>query len=201
MNSYLTLPSGYAEIVVQRSRFIAYIRGINGESDAREILAELKKKHYDATHVCYAYIADEQGHVSKSSDDGEPSGTAGAPILAVISKYRKVLAAVVRYFGGTKLGVGGLVKAYSDAAAAGVASAAAQEYILSNVYELTVSYPEFERCRKCFSDALVLSIQYADDVKCKIAAPVEYDILSKITETLGRVPDVLLSEEGSYIKY
>lgn len=201
MKSYLTLADSTAEIIVQRSRFIAYICSIADEDNARDKLNAIRKKHYDATHVCYAYIADEAGNVSKTSDDGEPSGTAGAPILAVIAKFRKVMAVVVRYFGGTKLGVGGLVKAYSDAAAAAVSELSAIEYTESNVYQISFSYTEFERARKTLTRSKMLDTEYNDCVKCLIAVPSEYDIVKELTELLGHDPCALLIEKSRYINY
>ena len=201
MKSYLTLSDTTAEIVVQRSRFIAYLYHIEGEEDAREKLTALRKKHYDATHVCYAYIADESGNISKFSDDGEPSSTAGAPILAVISGYRKILAAVVRYFGGTKLGVGGLVKAYTDAAAAALANAEVKEYAESNMYALETGYAEYEKCRKALEACKIAGLDYSDTVKCEFFAKAEYDIVKELTETLGGQPSIQLLKESVYTDY
>lgn len=201
MKSYLTLSDAKAEIIVQRSRFIAYLYHIGSEDDAKEKLAELKKRHYDATHVCYAYIADESGNTSKTSDDGEPSGTAGAPILAVIAKYRKVLLAVVRYFGGTKLGVGGLVKAYTDVAVEVTGKVKSEEFLESDIYEIALSYNEFEKCRKIFAKTKILNTDYSGGVVCLLAVPLEYDIISEITDITGRVPVSLLKEKSSFINY
>ena len=106
-------------IVIEKSKFIAYLFPCDNKAVANEILANLRKEHEFATHVCYAYIInDDNVLLYKSSDDGEPSQTAGAPILNVIKRndLTNVLCAVVRYFGGIKLGAGGLVRAYSNSA-------------------------------------------------------------------------------------
>ena len=108
-----------AEFTEQRSRFIGYSFPVNSEEDAREKIAEIRKKHPFATHVCYAFVWDKAGNGMRFSDDGEPQGTAGVPILEVLKAkgLRESGVAVVRYFGGIKLGAGGLVRAYSHAAA------------------------------------------------------------------------------------
>lgn len=107
---------------IKRSEFIAYSFPVGDENDAAEKLAAVRKKHYDARHVCYAYVADVDGMIARFSDDGEPGGTAGMPIIEVM-KARGVTDCVVvvtRYFGGILLGAGGLVRAYSQGAACGV---------------------------------------------------------------------------------
>ena len=101
-----------SEIIIKNSRFICYLYKINNLNDITTYLNNIKKEHKDATHHCYAYIIDD---IKKSSDDGEPGGTAGIPILKVLenNNLNNILAIVVRYFGGIKLGAGGLVRAYT----------------------------------------------------------------------------------------
>lgn len=108
------------EIVEKKSRFIGYIRHVETEEDAVDFVASIRKKHFDARHNCYAYMVGSDQPVSRFSDDGEPSGTAGKPILEMVTGngLSDVCLVVTRYFGGTLLGTGGLVRAYSDAAAA-----------------------------------------------------------------------------------
>ena len=103
------------EIVISKSKFFAYSFAVHNLDETKQILADLQSKHKDSTHICYAYIV---GGLEKCSDDGEPQGTAGKPILDCIKKsgFQNVLIAVVRYFGGIKLGAGGLVRAYSNSA-------------------------------------------------------------------------------------
>lgn len=104
-----------AEIIEKKSKFIANIYPINNKEEANEILNDIRKKYYDARHNCYAYIVD---NVEKCSDDGEPSGTAGAPLLDLLKnkQLKNVIIIVTRYFGGILLGTGGLVRAYTEAA-------------------------------------------------------------------------------------
>ena len=108
------------EIIIKKSRFIGYLFNVNNQSEAQEVLKEIRKKHYDATHNCYAYIIkDNDQTLIKSSDDGEPGGTAGVVIYEVLKKnnLRNIICIVTRYFGGIKLGAGGLVRAYSQSTA------------------------------------------------------------------------------------
>ena len=107
------------EIIVNKSRFIAYLFELNTIDDVKNILQNLKKQHKKANHFCYAYVFNKDSVNEKCSDDGEPSGTAGYPILNVMKKkgLKNSLVVVVRYFGGIKLGAGGLTRAYTKSVA------------------------------------------------------------------------------------
>ena len=109
---------GSAEVIEKKSRFIGEIYPIGSEEEAQNIVNQIRKKHYDARHHCFAYVLGEKNEVERCSDDGEPSGTAGRPMLdlRVGAGVHDVLAVVTRYFGGTLLGTGGLVRAYTDSA-------------------------------------------------------------------------------------
>ncbi len=118
MSGYLTLNKQTEIInVIERSKFICVIKPIENEEQAKEFVEKISKTHSLATHNCYAYIADELGLKQKFSDDGEPQGTAGLPMLNALknSRLKKVVAVVTRYFGGIKLGTGGLARAYGSA--------------------------------------------------------------------------------------
>ena len=112
-------------IIVERSKFITYFFPCDSKEKANEIILNVRKEHADATHVCYGYIVFDETLLYKSSDDGEPSQTAGAPILNVLKKNNltNVICLVVRYFGGIKLGAGGLTRTYSNAASNGLLKA------------------------------------------------------------------------------
>ena len=114
------------EIVEKKSKFIGYVYQVTSKEQVDEILKGLKKEHKKATHICYAYSISSDVVLAKAVDDGEPSGTAGRPILNVIEKknIKNVLTVVVRYFGGVKLGAGGLVRMYTKCA-----SESLKEYI------------------------------------------------------------------------
>lgn len=126
-------------IVIEKSRFICYMKHINSESEYKEYLSLIKKKHYDATHVCSAMIID---NIKRSSDDGEPSGTAGVPILNVLEKnnLNHTCALVVRYFGGIKLGAGGLIRAYTSSVVETINNSTIVEDIEYPKYGLVLSY-------------------------------------------------------------
>ncbi|MNZ60087.1 IMPACT family member YigZ [compost metagenome] len=114
-----------AEIVIKKSRFIGYAKPVETEEEAVAFINEIKQLHKQATHNCSAYMVGERDQFQKASDDGEPSGTAGKPILEVIKNkgLKNVAVVVTRYFGGIMLGAGGLVRAYTDGAVAGIEAA------------------------------------------------------------------------------
>ena len=130
-----------AELKVQGSKFIASAAPSITKSEAEEFIGRQRKQYHDATHNCFAYRCGTDGHVFRFNDDGEPSGTAGKPILAAIDKFglTDTVVVVTRYFGGTKLGVGGLIRAYGDAAELALSSAEIQtKYILESI---RISFP------------------------------------------------------------
>ena len=130
------------EIIIEKSRFITYLKRVDTIDEANEYLALLKKKHYDATHHCTALII---GDVMRSNDNGEPSGTAGVPILDVLKKndINKTICVVVRYFGGIKLGAGGLVRAYSSSCSEELKKANFTTLKEFKRYELIIDYPTY----------------------------------------------------------
>ena len=113
------------EKIIEKSRFLTYSQHVESEEEARAFIAEIRAAHPFATHCCFAFVADKVGNLQRFSDDGEPQGTAGVPILDVLKnkKLFETAVAVVRYFGGIKLGAGGLVRAYSSSAAENLAAA------------------------------------------------------------------------------
>ena len=115
MKKFITIKEdSYDEFVEKKSTFITHLVRVTSEEEAREFIQKMKKKHYDATHVCSCYVVGDNNEITRANDDGEPSGTAGAPMLDVLVKneIKNVCATVIRYFGGTKLGTGGLVRSY-----------------------------------------------------------------------------------------
>ena len=143
MLEYKTV-DGYAkaEWEIHKSRFIAYVNHIENEAQAQEFINEIKKKHFDATHNCYAYIIGEHSDTQKSNDDGEPSGTAGVPILEVLKKNElsDIAVVVTRYFGGIKLGAGGLIRAYGKSATLGLEASVIVKKSIFNCYDLELDY-------------------------------------------------------------
>ncbi|SFI65215.1 YigZ family protein [Thermoflavimicrobium dichotomicum] len=140
-NHYLTIGNyGETEIVIQKSRFICRAKHVRNEEEAVQFVQDVSKKHWDATHNCYAYLVTDT--IQKSSDDGEPAGTAGRPILEVIHAKDLLYTAIVvtRYFGGIKLGAGGLVRAYSQGAAAAIQAAGIVQRLLHQEVIFTFDY-------------------------------------------------------------
>ena len=131
-----------AEYEIKKSVFIAHVKHVETEESAREFVQSIRKKYFDATHNCSAWILGELGNIQKSNDDGEPSGTAGNPILDTIKKHELTNTAVVvtRYFGGIKLGAGGLIRAYSHTATLGLDAAKIVQMTTFQQVELTLEY-------------------------------------------------------------
>lgn len=154
------------EKTIEKSKFITTVRHVEGEEEARAFVAEISKKFADATHNCYAYICDDLGNNLRFSDDGEPQGTAGMPMLEVLkaNNLRQTAAVVTRYFGGVKLGAGGLLRAYSGCVAENLAKAQRVEYQLCAESLYIFDYPEVTAATRFFSgnDCNVLSTDYAD---------------------------------------
>lgn len=133
---------GNKEIVIRKSRFIGHIRPVETEEEAIAFIDEIKKLHRGATHNCSAYLLGERDEIQRQSDDGEPSGTAGKPILEVLKnrELKNVAVVVTRYFGGIMLGAGGLIRAYSDGAVAAVEAGDEILRVLHTQVFVTIDY-------------------------------------------------------------
>ena len=143
MSTYKTLHEfGMDEIIIDKSTFIGYAKPIKTEEEAIEFVNEIKKKHKDATHNVWAYTLGKTMNIQRYSDDGEPQGTAGIPTLEVIKKedLRDVVVVVTRYFGGIKLGAGGLVRAYTKGAKAGIDAAKVIEKVMYKEVRIKIDY-------------------------------------------------------------
>jgi uncharacterized YigZ family protein len=143
LESYKTVGGyGEQEIVIRKSRFIGHAKPVSTEEEAVEFIAEIKKRHYNATHNCSAYVVGERDECQKQSDDGEPSGTAGKPILEVTKQQglKNTVVVVTRYFGGILLGAGGLIRAYTDGAVAGIQAAQPVFQVLHREVILDIDY-------------------------------------------------------------
>lgn len=174
MDKYLSVCSGCAtEKVIEKSRFITHSEHVENEEQAKAFIAEISRKYADATHNCYAYIADEGASLLRFSDDGEPQGTAGMPILEVLKNRKLAYTAVVvtRYFGGIKLGAGGLVRAYSGCAAENLNAADVRSYELCAEMLYFVDYASAQTAARYFknSDCGVLNCDYSDGVVYTVA--------------------------------
>ena len=158
-----------SEKIIEKSRFLTYSAHVESEEEARAFIAEIRAKHSLATHVCFAFISDKIGNLQRFSDDGEPQGTAGVPILEVLKakKLYETAVAVVRYFGGIKLGAGGLVRAYSSSAAENLDGADIR--VVETCVELfvTVDYTGIDGVQKFISSrpCSPLSTDYGEKVR------------------------------------
>lgn len=144
ITSYYTIQQdGSAEIEIKKSRFICSMKRVETEDEAKAFIQALKKEHWKANHNCSAFIIGDQGEIQRSSDDGEPSGTAGIPMLEVLKKNEliNVVAVVTRYFGGTKLGAGGLIRAYSHSVSEALHEIGIVQGRLQKELTITIQYP------------------------------------------------------------
>lgn len=169
-----TVFSSYkSEKIIEKSRFITYSTHVESEETARAFIADVRKEHTLATHVCFAFIADKIGNLQRFSDDGEPQGTAGVPILEVLKnkKLFETAVAVVRYFGGVKLGAGGLVRAYSSCASENLDGADIRVLDVCAEYEILVDYTGLDSALKYISSqkCLLLSTDYGEKVALKVS--------------------------------
>ncbi|QDQ01353.1 YigZ family protein [Lysinibacillus fusiformis] len=141
--NYLTVKGyGESEIIISKSRFLTYIERAETEEDAITFIESIKKSHHNATHNCSAYIIGAHDHIQKANDDGEPSGTAGVPMLEVLKKQglKDTVVVVTRYFGGIKLGGGGLIRAYGKATTEGLLAAQVVERKLHHIIKIAIDY-------------------------------------------------------------
>ncbi len=182
---------GQGEIVEKKSRFIAHVQPASSEEEAMEFIGKIKKQYWDARHNCHAYVIGPHREISRCSDDGEPSGTAGRPMLDVLlgNDLYDTVAVVTRYFGGTLLGTGGLVRAYSAAVREGLKQAAVIEKRAGAIYRIQVDYQGLGKVQYLAGEQglFILQSDYAEDVKLEILLPDgEADgFLQKVTEATG----------------
>ena len=176
LKAYQTIQhAAESEIVISKSRFLGYCVPISSEAEAQEALAQIRKRHYDARHCCYAFRLQEGG-IARSSDDGEPSGTAGAPILAVLSGagVENVLCAVVRYFGGVLLGKGGLVRAYGKTASEALQAAEIVSILVCERISVSVTYAAYQLIESLIRQkGYPCEAEFTDQVALKITLPAE----------------------------
>jgi uncharacterized YigZ family protein len=167
------------EIVIDKSRFITTLFPVKNLEEVNEILANTRKKYYDATHNCYAYIIGQDASISKCSDDGEPSKTAGAPMLNVIQKNEltNILAITTRYFGGILLGAGGLVRAYSNSVIEAINHTTLFEIVELQKVLLSMDYPSYSLLSDELNKFDILSQRFSESVDIRVGIPL--DLLSK----------------------
>lgn len=202
---FLTIGSvGKGEYTEKKSRFLGEIHPVKDEQEAAEIVAQARKKYYDARHHCYAWILGDDGARKKAADDGEPSGTAGIPMLKVLegAGIRNAVVVVTRYFGGTLLGTGGLVRSYTNAAQAALADAQIVRMCRCRVIGITTDYSLLDRVLYFLGQEKITPYDQTYTDKVSLTITVEAGDADAVTEKLislsGGKAEILVLDEGFY---
>lgn len=205
INNYkIVYKAGVGEIEVKKSKFIATISPAETEEEAISFIDDMKKKYYDATHNCTAYIIAGKSTISKCNDDGEPSRTAGYPMLNVLQgeNLYNLVAVVTRYFGGTLLGTGGLVRAYSDAVKEGLKNCTIIEKQKGIKVQLQMDYTILGKVQYLLSEEKIpiIDTNYTDIVDMNFVSPINKSgvIQSKLMEATNGSIDIFPKEELYY---
>ncbi|CEN77090.1 IMPACT domain-containing protein [[Clostridium] sordellii] len=192
---------GIDEIIIEKSTFIGYAKPISTEEEAVEFINEIKKKHKDATHNVWAYTVGQNMNIQRYSDDGEPQGTAGIPTLEVIKKedLRDVVVVVTRYFGGIKLGAGGLVRAYTKGAKIGLEAAKIIEKVNYQEVKIKIDYNQLGKVQNEIMNMgyFIKDTIYEDNVEIIVYSKQDKleEIINKITDITSATANIVLGEE------
>jgi len=202
MSSYKTLHDfGMDEIIIEKSTFIGYAKPIKTEEEAVEFVNEIKKKHKDATHNVWAYTVGPTMNIQRYSDDGEPQGTAGIPTLEVIKKedLRDVVVVVTRYFGGVKLGAGGLVRAYTKGAKVGLEAAKIIEKVKYKEVKIKVDYNQLGKIQNEIMNLgyFIKDTIYTDEVEIIVYSKLENveALTARMIDITSATANITLGEE------
>ena len=197
---------GESEYIVQKSRFLTYVRRTETEEEAIDFINEIKKIHHNATHNCSAYLIGEHDEIQKANDDGEPSGTAGVPMLEVLKKQnlQDVTVVVTRYFGGIKLGSGGLIRAYGRATSEGIAATGSVECKLHHLMKVSIDYTWLGKVENEVRQSAypLHEMAYADQVELFIHVPQQQVVQFEnwITE-LTNGQSVITTERKEFLEF
>lgn len=195
---------GEGEIIEKKSRFIAVVRPVKTEAEALAFIEEMRKKYWDASHNCFAYVTGERGETARASDDGEPSGTAGRPMLDVLmgEGLHDTAVVVSRYFGGTLLGTGGLVRAYSGAVQEGLRCSRIITKLHGSLLEVGTDYNGVGKLQYLFAQrgVPVKDAQYAENVKFLILVKkdAEDSVKKAVTEATSARASITAVKELYY---
>lgn len=202
MSLYTIVRDCQHEIVIEKSRFICTLKKAATEEEAQDFIKETKKKYWDATHNCSAYIIGESVAAQRSNDDGEPSGTAGLPMLEVLRKnnLHNVAAVVTRYFGGIKLGAGGLVRAYTNSVATAIEEAGIAEKVLFRHFNFRQDINSAGKVLNILYQQnlfTVSNVEYGVDAKIVLRMPmsVQKEAEAWLTEALGKEVELIKEKE------
>lgn len=202
----IIMEEAQGEIEEKKSRFIATIRPIASEEEALMVVEQLKKKYWDARHNCYAYVLNGSNPLLRCSDDGEPQGTAGRPMLEVLTgaNLRGVVAVVTRYFGGTLLGTGGLVRAYTQAVQAGLENAQVRTMRYGVRIRVESDYNGLGKLQYIFGQRgiPILDSNYADYVTLTVQVPFEMrqEIVHAVTEATAGKAGIIQDDPDYYLE-
>ena len=180
----------------KRSRFLAFAHHVEDEETAKSVVAEYKKKYYDARHVCYAWVLGFEGETTRVNDDGEPSGTAGKPILGQINsnELTDILIIVVRYFGGVKLGTSGLIVAYRIAAAEAIAAAEIVEKTVDESVTFFFEYPFMNDVMRIVKEESPEIVEQSYDMDCVMRLRIRRSALSRLRSRLEKVDSLRFAD-------
>ncbi|MER2113318.1 MAG: YigZ family protein [Solibacillus isronensis] len=206
-NNYITVKGyGESEIIISKSRFLTYVERVETEEEAILFIDKIKKMHASATHNCSCYMIGEHDQIQKANDDGEPSGTAGVPMLEVLKKQglKDTVVVVTRYFGGIKLGGGGLIRAYSKATTEGITAAQVVERKLHYLMKIGIDYVWLGKLENEIrgSHYPLHDIQYAENVEIyvHVLKEEEQTFIDWITElTNGQA--VITNEDALFMEF
>ncbi|MBR2027035.1 MAG: YigZ family protein [Alistipes sp.] len=196
-DSYLTIAEPAEAIYKERSsKFLSYAYPVESESEIKELLDALRKQYYDATHHCYAYRLGAHGEMFRANDDGEPSGTAGKPILGQLlsANITNCLVVVVRYFGGTKLGVSGLIQAYKESTADVIAVSKIIEKTVDRVVKIDFDYTSMNGVMRIVKEMNPRIDEQVFDNICKMSLRIRESEAEILTAKLSKVEGVIIEE-------
>lgn len=173
----------------KRSKFLAFAHHVTTENEVKELLQAYKKKYYDARHCCYAYMLGADRSVFRANDDGEPSSTAGKPILGQINAHEltDILIVVVRYFGGTKLGTSGLIVAYRTAAAAAIENAQIETRYVEDIIDYSFTYPLLNEVIRVVKELEPRIVSQAFDNTCHISLAIRKSQAAELRQRLQQL--------------
>lgn len=203
MENYRTIQeNGIHEIEIKKSRFICHLKRVETEEEAQAFIDEIKKEHWKATHNCSAYTLGMNDEIQRAQDDGEPSGTAGVPMLEIFLKkdLKNVAAVVTRYFGGIKLGAGGLIRAYGGSVNEAVKEIGIVERQLQQLIDVTVDYSSSGKVEHALREAgyTVQDTTYAEHITyhCVIPLEVEEKFVEDITNWTSDQAEVSIGQKA-----
>jgi uncharacterized YigZ family protein len=178
------------------SKFLAFAFPVSSEEQIKSCLEKLRKEYFDARHHCYAYALGKDQKVFRANDDGEPNHSAGDPILGQIRSHQlsDILIVVVRYFGGVKLGVGGLITAYKTAAAEAITNAQIIEKIVTQTWQLHFKYEAMNEVMKLVKDLDLQVITQQFDLECSLTLEIRQSLLFSFEEKIGKIDGVEIEQ-------